>query len=126
MTGYRFAQLHHAAFTHPTGAEDEARRFYVGVLGLSEVTKPSTMNRSRGAWFRSPDGGVEIHAIPDPDFHPNSLGHPAIVVDDLDLLARHLKEHGARVEPDSRFPGYRRFHTYDGFGNQIEFMEAIR
>ena len=124
-----FVRLHHAAFTHPVGAEDDARAFYVGVLGLVEVLKPGTMNRAKGAWFRSdPDAaggvsGIEIHAIPDPDFTPNRLGHPAILVDDLDGLADRLRAHGATVEPDDRFPGHRRFHAYDRFGNQLEFLE---
>jgi catechol 2,3-dioxygenase-like lactoylglutathione lyase family enzyme len=127
----RFERLHHSAFTHPEGEEDRARAFYVGVLGLAEVPKPPTMNRAKGAWFRSDPalaggdgGGIEIHAIPDAAFHPNALGHPAIVVDDLDALAARLAKRGIRVEPDGRFPGHRRFHTYDFFGNQLEFLEA--
>ncbi len=125
-----FRRLHHASFTHPVGQEDRARDFYVGVLGLVEVPKPETMNRAVGAWFRSdPDhpggagGGIEIHAIPDADFHPNSLGHPAILVEDLDELAATLVLHGISVERDGRFPGHARFHTYDHFGNQLEFLQ---
>jgi catechol 2,3-dioxygenase-like lactoylglutathione lyase family enzyme len=116
-----FERLHHSAFTLPVGREDEARAFYTGVLGLTEVPKPSSM-RPIGCWFRA--GGVEIHCIPDPDFQPNRLGHPAILVDDLDALASLLSEHGVVVEPDDRFPGHRRFHTYDPFGNQLEFLQA--
>lgn len=119
-----FERLHHAAFTHPAGDEDRARAFYAGVLGLTEIRKPSTMNASVGCWFRS--DGIEIHGIPDPDFHPNALGHPAIVVDDLDALAARLAAHGVTVEPDDRFPGHRRFHTYDPFHNQLEFLEVTR
>jgi catechol 2,3-dioxygenase-like lactoylglutathione lyase family enzyme len=122
MTSPTLLTLHHSAFTHPVGEEDRAREFYVGVLGLSEVPKPETMDRSKGCWFRT--GGIEIHAIPDADFHPNKLGHPAILVDDLDALANHLAEKGVPVEPDGRFPGHRRFHTYDYFGNQLEFLQA--
>jgi catechol 2,3-dioxygenase-like lactoylglutathione lyase family enzyme len=123
-------RLHHSAFTHPVGDEDKARAFYVDVLGLVEVPKPETMNRAKGAWFRSDperaggDGGIEIHAIPDEDFHPNTLGHPAILVDDLDELVERLRGRGIVVEPDGRFPRHRRFHTYDFFGNQLEFLEA--
>ncbi|QEO15418.1 glyoxalase [Agromyces intestinalis] len=127
-----FVRLHHSAFAHPVGAEDAARAFYVGVLGLVEVPKPETMDRSRGAWFRSePDAvggssGIEIHAIPDPEFAPNAESHPAILVDDLDALAARFAEHGIAVEPDDRFPGHRRFHARDPFGNRLEFLEALR
>jgi catechol 2,3-dioxygenase-like lactoylglutathione lyase family enzyme len=130
VSEFTFERLHHSAFTIPEGEEQRARDFYSGVLGLTEVQKPDTMNRARGGWFRSvpevADGtsGIEIHIIPDAQFTPNRLGHPAIIVDDLDALAASLTEHGAVVEPDGRFPGHRRFHTYDFFGNQIEFLQA--
>jgi catechol 2,3-dioxygenase-like lactoylglutathione lyase family enzyme len=127
MTDVTFHELHHSAFTMPPGHEQRARDFYVGVLGLIEIPKPASM-RPIGCWFRSAaDGsGIEIHGIPDPDFTPNRLGHPAIVVDDLDALADRLAAHGVTVEPDDRFPGYRRFHTYDFFGNQLEFLQENR
>ncbi len=124
-----FRRLHHSAFTHPVGQEDRARAFYVDVLGLTEVPKPETMNRASGSWFRSDPEyvggavGIEIHAIASEDFHPNALGHPAILVDDLDALAARLAGHDIVVEPDDRFPGHRRFHTYDFFGNQLEFLQ---
>ena len=116
-----FRRLHHATFTMPVGEEDRARAFYGGVLGMAEVPKPATM-RPVGCWFGT--GGVEIHGLPDEDFRPNRLGHPAILVDDLDALAARLAGHGAAVETDDRFPGHRRFHTYDCFGNQLEFLQA--
>ncbi|GAA4196796.1 hypothetical protein GCM10022252_44700 [Streptosporangium oxazolinicum] len=116
-----FLRLHHATFTMPVGEEDRARAFYGGVLGMTEVPKPATM-RPVGCWFGT--GGVEIHGLPDEDFRPNRLGHPAILVDDLDALAARLAGHGAVVETDDRFPGHRRFHTYDCFGNQLEFLQA--
>ena len=122
-----FLRLHHATFTHPVGDEDAARAFYAGVLGLTEVPKPATMNAAAGCWFRSGDGadGIEVHGLPDPEFHPNRLGHPAFLVDDLDAVAARLADAGAVVEFDDRFPGHRRFHSYDVFGNQLEFLEAL-
>lgn len=116
-----FLRLHHATFTMPAGEEDRAVAFYEGVLGVPRVPKPATMRRDVGCWFRS--GGVEIHGLPDDDFRPNRLGHPAILVDDLDALAERLGAHGVAVEPDDRFPGHRRFHAYDCFGNQLEFLQ---
>ncbi|RLP75595.1 glyoxalase [Mycetocola tolaasinivorans] len=116
-----FARLHHATFTHPVGAEDEARAFYSGILGLAEVPKPATM-RPIGCWFRT--DGIEIHGLPDPDFTPHTVGHPAILVDNLDELMRRLDAHGVAYTEDDRFPGHRRFHTADAFGNTLEFLQA--
>ena len=118
-----FERLHHGTFTMPEGQEDRARAFYAGVLGLSEIPKPATM-RPIGCWFRS--GGIEIHAVPDPDFHPNRRGHPALLVTDLDEIAARLQAGGAPVEWDDRFPGHRRFHSYDVFGNQLEFLQQTK
>jgi len=116
-----FERLHHATFTMPVGEEDTARSFYSGVLGLREVRKPATMKQI-GCWFRS--DGIEIHGLPDEAFQPNRLGHPAILVTDLDLVAERLTSAGVEVTMDDRFPGHRRFHTYDHFGNQLEFLET--
>lgn len=97
------------------------REYYTEVLGLTEVQKPSTMDRSKGCWFRHDE--IELHGIPDPDFHPNKTGHPAILVDDLDALVARLVAAGMVVELDDRFPGHRRLHTHDFFGNQLEFLQ---
>jgi len=113
-------RLHHHTFTFPTGQEQRVRDFYGGLLGFDEIPKPPTM-RPVGVWFRS--NAVELHFIPDDNFVPNRLGHPAIIVEDLDALTAHLTSHQIRVEPDARLPGYRRFHTYDHCGNQIEFLQ---
>jgi catechol 2,3-dioxygenase-like lactoylglutathione lyase family enzyme len=40
----------------PPGEEDAARRFFVGVLGMSEVEKPPALAARGGAWFRA--GGL--------------------------------------------------------------------
>ncbi|MGI9016501.1 MAG: hypothetical protein ACR2HR_05240 [Euzebya sp.] len=33
--------LHHTQISLPQGGEDDARAFYVGVLGMVEISKPS-------------------------------------------------------------------------------------
>lgn len=46
----------------PTGTEDAARAFYVGVLGFEEIPKPGALAKRGGAWFRS--GAVMHDDIP--------------------------------------------------------------
>jgi hypothetical protein len=36
----------------PPGAEEAARSFFVGVLGLTEIEKPPVLAARGGAWFR--------------------------------------------------------------------------
>jgi catechol 2,3-dioxygenase-like lactoylglutathione lyase family enzyme len=43
----------------PTGEEDRAHQFFVGVLGMTEVAKPPVLAERGGAWFRS--GGLQLH-----------------------------------------------------------------
>ncbi|SDK86248.1 Predicted dioxygenase of extradiol dioxygenase family [Nonomuraea jiangxiensis] len=118
----RYMRLHHATFTMPVGAEEEARAFYAGVLGMTPVPKPATM-RQVGCWFRT--DGLEVHGLPEEDFRPNRVGHPAILVDDLDALAARLDAHGVAYVMNGDYPGHRRFHTHDCFGNQLEFLQEI-
>ena len=54
------------------GAEEDAERFYSGLLGLERVPKPEELARRGGAWFRGP--GVEVHLGVEQDFRPARKG----------------------------------------------------
>jgi catechol 2,3-dioxygenase-like lactoylglutathione lyase family enzyme len=45
--------IDHIQLAMPAGQEDEARRFYAGLLGLTEVAKPSHLVARGGAWFEN-------------------------------------------------------------------------
>src|SRR4051794_41987470 len=79
----------------PRGEEDAARRFFVGVLGMSEIEKPPMLAARGGAWFRA--GGLELHLGVEDDFRPARKGHPGILVNDLDEVVRRLGEAGPDV-----------------------------
>lgn len=61
--------------------------------------------------------------VEDP-FAPACKAHPAFVVPDLDVIADRLRELGFEVDGSQRdsFPGFTRFHTYDGHGNRVELL----
>jgi predicted enzyme related to lactoylglutathione lyase len=63
-----------------------------------------------------------LHLGVEQSFTPARKAHPAIAVDDLDLLAGRLREAGHQVAWDDRMPDRRRFHTSDPFGNRIELL----
>lgn len=117
-----FTGLHHAQLAMPRGAEDEARGFYVDVLGMTEVAKPPVLAARGGAWFRA--GGLELHLGVEDDFRPASKAHPGILVDDLDGLVGRLTAAGQDAQWDDAFPGHRRIYAHDPFGNRLEFLEA--
>jgi hypothetical protein len=72
-----FEGLHHVQLAMPRGAEDVARGFFVGMLGMTEIAKPSALARRGGAWFRA--GGLELHLGVEDDFRPARKGHPGIL-----------------------------------------------
>ncbi|GAA0533704.1 VOC family protein [Paractinoplanes ferrugineus] len=117
----KFVGLHHVQLLIPSGGEDDARRFYAGVLGMTELEKPTVLKARGGCWFRG--GGWEIHLAPVPSFEPARRAHPGVLVDGLDLLAEKLEAAGHPVEWDPHFPGHRRLYAFDAHGNRLEFLE---
>ena len=116
-----FTRLHHMQIAMPAGAEQQAREFFVDVLGMTEVDKPPLLARRGGAWFRG--GGVELHLGAEERFTPDRKGHPGILVDDLDDVAERLERGGYPVRWDDEFPGYRRVYSHDPFDNRLEFLQ---
>jgi catechol 2,3-dioxygenase-like lactoylglutathione lyase family enzyme len=116
--------LDHVQLAGPPGCEDDARRFYRDTLGLEELPKPELMQASGGVWFRLGDHELHI-GIEDP-FQPARKAHPGLRVDraQIDALAERLRDAGAPVDWDERYPGRRRFYTADPFGNRIEIAAA--
>ncbi len=120
--------LHHVQVAMPVGAEDLARQFYAEALGLTEVEKPADLRARGGAWFRAYDdhGNItaEIHVGVEDPFAPARKAHPALVVDHLDAIADRLAGLGFEVDVSQRdtYPGYVRFHTFDGPGNRVEIL----
>jgi catechol 2,3-dioxygenase-like lactoylglutathione lyase family enzyme len=118
----RLTGLHHVQVAMPAGREDDARAFYAGVLGLTEVPKPEHLQARGGCWFRSGDGAVEIHVGVEAEFRPARKAHPALLTDDLDALRTSLSEGGFETQDDEQLAGFDRFYGYDPFGNRLEFL----
>jgi catechol 2,3-dioxygenase-like lactoylglutathione lyase family enzyme len=109
--------------TMPRGDEDVARGFFVGLLGMTEISKPPVLAARGGVWFRQ--GGLELHLGVEDDFRPARKGHPGILVSDVDGVAQRLRSAGQDVSWDSDFPGFRRVYAHDPFGNRLEFLEPV-
>lgn len=119
-----FTRLHHVQLALPTGGEHEARAFYVGVLGLTEMAKPAVLAARGGAWFAA--GGVELHLGVEEPFAAAGKAHPGIEVRDLSALVARLAAAGIAVRPDDDLPGFRRVYLDDPFGNRLELLEPHR
>jgi catechol 2,3-dioxygenase-like lactoylglutathione lyase family enzyme len=109
--------LDHVQLAAPPGCEDDARRFFGGLLGLEELEKPAALRGRGGCWFALPDGR-QLHVGVERPFAAAAKAHPAFRVSDYDALRDRLGG-----EDDDTIPGTRRFYAADPFGNRLEFVE---
>ncbi|HEY7111413.1 MAG TPA: VOC family protein [Thermoanaerobaculia bacterium] len=116
-------RIDHVQLAMPRGGEDEARAFYAGVLGLSEVAKPAGLAARGGVWFES--GDAKIHLGIEEDFRPARKAHPAFLVRDLRGLSERLRASGVEATQDGLMPGHERVYVTDPFGNRLELLEPI-
>jgi catechol 2,3-dioxygenase-like lactoylglutathione lyase family enzyme len=114
--------LDHVQIAMPPGREAEARAFYGGLLGLTEIPKPPLLAQRGGVWYQG--AGFQLHLGVEADFRPARKAHPAFQVADLDRLAHTLAAAGVETVPDDAIPGVRRFYASDPFGSRLEFMAA--
>ena len=114
--------IEHVQLAMPSGREDEARRFYTGLLGIPEKPKPAELARRGGAWFET--GAIKIHLGVETNFRPARKAHPALLVRGLESLVQRLREAGVEVFEDA-LVGYYRVYVADPFGNRLELMERI-
>ncbi|MEP6599396.1 MAG: VOC family protein [Actinomycetota bacterium] len=118
ITGYDHVQV-----AIPADGEDRARAYYSALIGMREVPKPAALAARGGCWFAS--GTAVLHLGVERPFQPARSAHPAFVVDDLDRLAASLRAAGYDVRSaDGELPAIRRIHTFDPFGNRLEFQQA--
>lgn len=114
----------HVQVAIPAGAEDAARAFYAGLLGMTEVAKPPALAARGGCWFVA--GAAVLHLGVEDGFRPARKAHPAFLVADLDALEAALTSAGIEcTRTDGEIPGVRRFHCADPFGNRLEFQQSV-
>jgi catechol 2,3-dioxygenase-like lactoylglutathione lyase family enzyme len=112
--------IHHVQLAMPAGREDDARRFYSGVLGIPEVQKPADLARRGGAWFET--GDLRVHLGVETDFRPAHKAHPGLLVRDLKLLSKQLTDAGYEVTKGEPLEGYEHVYVNDPFGNRLELL----
>jgi catechol 2,3-dioxygenase-like lactoylglutathione lyase family enzyme len=117
--------LHHVQVAAPEGCEEEARRFYGELLGLSELEKPPILAARGGCWFALGQG--ELHVGVEESFRPAAKAHPALRVESraaLDALATSLESAGVEVRwaDAAEIPGQQRFFVGDPWGNRLELV----
>ncbi|USG63625.1 VOC family protein [Brevibacillus ruminantium] len=114
--------LDHVQLAAPVGCEEEARQFFSGLLGMTEVPKPEALRKRGGVWFQC--GSQTVHIGVEEPFAPAKKAHPAFLVKQIEALRARLLQAGVTVKGGEEIPGVIRFFADDPFGNRLEFMEV--
>src|SRR5438270_13249399 len=113
--------IDHVQLAAPPGCEAAARKFYVEILGMSELTKPAALQPRGGLWLKC--GMHQVHIGVQVDFTPATKAHPAIRVLDMVTLRSRLQAQKIEIVEDDALERDR-FYVHDPFGNRLEFVEA--
>jgi len=111
--------LDHVQLAMPFGEEDAARRFYAGILGLTEVAKPAALSGRGGCWFVGTS--THVHLGVEPEFRPAAKAHPAFLVPDIEKARQSLAQAGIEIVDEDSLD-VERFYANDPFGNRLEFV----
>jgi hypothetical protein len=118
----KFKRLDHVQICIPKGQENNARLFYTGIIGLTEIPKPAPLIPNGGLWFQVADIQLHIGTEDDPN---KSKRHPAFEVTDLEEARQHLIQHGVTLKEGLQIPGQKRFSFIDPFNNRIELLQKV-
>lgn len=115
--------INHVQVAIPEQGEGAARGFYGTLLGLTEIEKPSNLQKRGGVWFMT--GNLQLHLGVDRDFRPAQKAHVALQVTGLLDLRQRLSAAGYTVTDDEPLTGYNRLYVNDPFGNRTELLEPV-
>ncbi|WP_070120256.1 VOC family protein [Bacillus marinisedimentorum] len=119
--GIAFKGLDHVQVCIPADMEDDAKSFYIDLLGFIEIEKPDSLKSNGGFWMQAP--GVELHIGIEPGHEPGlSKRHIAFEVGDLTAARSVLEQAGLNIKEETPIPLRDRFSFRDPFGNRIELL----
>jgi catechol 2,3-dioxygenase-like lactoylglutathione lyase family enzyme len=115
-------RLSHVNLTLPAGAENIARSFYIGLLGMIEIPKPEPLRSRGGVWFDA--GGLDIHISVEANRPTaDTQRHIGLEVANIEALRIKLQQAGIAIDPGRPAP-WKRFFIHDPFGNRLEIHET--
>ncbi|HEY4346642.1 MAG TPA: VOC family protein [Gaiellaceae bacterium] len=115
-------RLQHVSIAIPVGGEEQARAFYGGLLGLSEVQVLPKLDPARFVWFGL-GGDVELHLMLFDDVRPQQSHFCVAIESGLDELRARLDAAGVTTRDGTEVVGRPRFTCRDPFGNYVEVAE---
>jgi catechol 2,3-dioxygenase-like lactoylglutathione lyase family enzyme len=112
----------HAQITVPISAEQEAKEFYCGFLGLREIEKPENRKKNGGFWLEAGDTQVHV-GLEDGFDRSKTKAHVAYRVTNLNLWRGRLQAKGIQVFETAPFPDAQAIEFRDPFGNRVELIQ---
>ncbi len=102
---------------------ERAVAFYRDVLGLPEVSSPSTFEGAglKVRWFKAGQQYVHLFIAPQPDVPGRR--HFALRVESAAEARTELMKRGVAIRETTPIPGAERFFVNDPDGNRIEIIE---
>jgi catechol 2,3-dioxygenase-like lactoylglutathione lyase family enzyme len=117
-----FKRLDHFHICVPPNQLEQARDFYIKIIGLEQIERPHHLFSSAGYWFNV--GNVQLH-IGVEEAMPQSIRHSALEVTDVDAALKHLQDNGIEILNEPVILGRKRFAFLDPFGNRMELLQII-
>ena len=115
--------VNHAQVNVSKAELEKAREFYLGFLGMKEITRPPVF-KSEGFWFHA--GEFEMHIGVEENVDRRATrAHQAYEVDDVAAWRKRIEQAGLPIKDQPKIRGFERFHFRDPFGNNIELIQRI-
>ncbi|MBX3080314.1 MAG: glyoxalase [Anaerolineae bacterium] len=118
--------LQHVSIPRPPGEESAqiARRFYGGLVGLTEKPIPSTIVHADLVWFKIGEE-TELHVFAETEPFPTTGQHFCLNVSDVEAMRKAISEGGYETWLPDSIQGRPRFFCRDPFKNIIEFTQIV-
>src|SRR5262249_47538451 len=121
MAGLNVTQIDHVSVVI-TDVE-RSRRFYGGLLGLTEIARPRTFDFVV-VWYDL--GNQHLHLLLKPEADTVSPRHFALRVADVNEARAYFRTQGVAIDETTPIPGADRFFVHDPDANRIEIIQWLR
>jgi catechol 2,3-dioxygenase-like lactoylglutathione lyase family enzyme len=115
-------ELQHVSVPMRHGAQEQARGFYGGLLGLDERAVPPKLDPSNLVWFDA-GAGLELHLYASEERAPPGQHFCLRLDGGLRELRERLEAAGVEVTDTIEIVGRPRFMCRDPFGNRVELTQ---
>jgi catechol 2,3-dioxygenase-like lactoylglutathione lyase family enzyme len=115
-----FIRADHINICVPPERLEEARAFYVDVIGLQQIERPDHVFLNAGYWFNI--GNIKLHIGVEPALK-RTTRHTAFEVADISAARELMVKNHIEVTEEPVIAGRARFAFIDPFGNRMELLQ---